>query len=350
MLFVFILRPSSHFKRAEFEPAPEVKAIPSETVEAPPSEPYIDRGLPIPQAYDLDIIRALLQDPFRIFIYWEVREASLKSLTRLFTAEEAAAFRVVLKLRDIDGGQEAYFDVGRIGRYWMMVFPDREYEFEIGVRSDSYGYIMLIRSNRVRTPRGTVSHEKAEEFEYSLTPPEFADIIEASGFSAEQSLSITLAAAGGVVHEQDALAELIKRLPKPVQAAMEIAARGGPLTADMIDRLPEPLRSELMKLLLGSDGNIASIGLMHYLPEMLREIIEDEREFVGDAMHPVHIAPRFFVGGTENVQWPGGELRWPGLARRPGPHDQAPGAESGAGRRIRRESGAGRASGPRSEI
>ncbi|HWP45204.1 MAG TPA: DUF4912 domain-containing protein [Blastocatellia bacterium] len=331
---MFILRPSSAFKRAEIEPAPGVAAVPSETIEASPEvpskEPFIDRGLPIPASYDIDIIRALLQDPFRIFIYWEVREESLKSLTRLFTPEEAKTFRVVLKLRDIEGRQEVYFDVGRIGRYWMMVFPDREYEFEIGVRSDAYGYIMLIRSNRVRTPRGTVSAETAEEPEYSMSPAEFVDVIEASGFSAEQSLSITLAAANGVVHEQDALDAMIKKLPEPVRAAMQIAAQGLPLTADMIERLPEPLRTELMKLLLGSDGNIASIGLMHYLPEMLREVIEDEHEFVGDALHPLHMAPRFFAGGTENIQQPGGELRWPGLARRPGPPGQQ--QKSGAGR------------------
>lgn len=338
---MFILRPSSPLRRAEIEPAPQVKAAPALKSEAPTEEPYIDRGLPLPESYEMDIIRALLQDPFRIFIYWEVRDASLKALTRLFTPEEALTFRVALKLRDVRGGQEAFFDVGTRGRYWMMVFPDREYEFEIGVRSPRHGYIMLVRSNRARTPRGTVSPEPAPEREYRLTPPEFAGIIEASGFSAEQSLSLTLAAANGVVREQSILDATIRKLPESVQGAMRVAAEGGPLTAEMIDLMPEPLRTELMKLLIGSDGQIASVGLMHYLPEMLREVIEDDRGFVGDATHPVHIAPRFFSGGTENVQRPSGEIRWPGLARRPGPgrQYQKPGAESGAGLRGRRAEG-----------
>jgi hypothetical protein len=335
---VFILRPSSPFRRAETDPSIQVKAVPprkAKALDALPEEPYIDLGLPVPETYEMDIIRALLQDPFRIFIYWEVRDASLKSLTKLFTSEEAATFLVALKLRDVGSGQEAFFDVGTRGRYWMMVFPDREYEFEIGVRSPDHGYIMLVRSNRVRTPRGTVAPEPAEEREYKLTPPQFVDIIEASGFSAEQSLSLTLAAADGVMREHESLEAMISKLPEPVHSAMRIAAEGSPLTAEMIAPLPEPLRSELMKLLVGSDGQIAAVGLMHYLPEMLREVIEDEREFVGDATHPVHIAPRFFTGGTENLQWPSGEVRWPSLAR---PY-QKPGAESGAGRKSRRAQG-----------
>ncbi|HSE98754.1 MAG TPA: DUF4912 domain-containing protein [Blastocatellia bacterium] len=347
---MFILRPSSPFKRAETPPL-KIEAKPSETVQPLPDEPYIDQGLPIPDSYDFDIIRALLQDPFRIFIYWEVREESLKSLTRLFSPEEAATFRVVLKLRDVDGGQEAYFDVGTQGRYWMMVFPNREYEFEIGMRSPRYGYIMLIRSNRVRTPRGTVAPEPATEGKYSMTPPEFVDIIEASGFSAEQSLSLTIAAANGVVHEQEMLEATINRLPASVKEAMQVAAEGGALTAEMIDRMPEPLRTELMKLLIGSDGNIASVGLMHYLPEMLREVMEDDSEFVGDAIHPVHVAPRFFTAGTENLQWPAHELRWPGLPRKPGPHERLarPGDVSGAGRRPRRTEGRRQEAGVRSQ-
>src|ERR1044071_1422354 len=205
---MFILRSSSPFRALWSQPraveAP-VEAAATETAtaeesletalpEEPTGAPFIDQGLPLPLDYPVDIIRAMMQDPFRIFIYWRVREQNLKALTRYLSAADAAEFRTTLKLRETAAGNEAYFNVGREGRYWMMVFPDREYEFEMGVRSPKHGYIALVRSNRVRTPRGTVSPERASEPEYRLTPPQFLNVLEASGFSAEQLLDTTIAA------------------------------------------------------------------------------------------------------------------------------------------------------------
>lgn len=320
---MFILRPSSLIRPIRTVPRPPKEVQPADATEKakivpahePIGEPYIDEGLPVPDSYDVDIIRAMLQDPFRIFIYWEVREESLKALTRYFSEEDAAEFKTALKLVEIEGGNEAFFDVGRHGRYWMMVFPDREYEFEIGVRSLAHGYIPLVRSNRVRTPRGTVSPESAQEFEYKLTPPEFMNVLEATGFAAEASLDITVRAMPGDKPEGDQFSEALFKLPEEVREAVMIAGAGRELTPEIIESLPDPLRSELQKLLQGSDGRVASVGLIHYLPEILREVIEDERELIGDHVHPLHIAPRFFAGGTENVAWPDTDIRVPGLPR-----------------------------------
>src|SRR5687768_9049350 len=41
---------------------------------------YIDTGLPIPESYDVDTIRALVQDPFHIWVYWEMRERVFENL------------------------------------------------------------------------------------------------------------------------------------------------------------------------------------------------------------------------------------------------------------------------------
>src|SRR5689334_11783524 len=189
---MFVLRPSSSFGVAPVKPIePDKPAALAALAEEPTDQPYIDEGLPLPESYGVDIIRALLQDPFRLFIYWEVRPESLKGLTKIFSEADAAEFRTTLKLRDMDGGQEAYFEVGRRGRYWMMVFPDRTYEFEMGVRSPKHGYISLVRSNPLRTPRGTVSPETAPEPEYQMSAPEFIDVLQASGFAPEQALDIT---------------------------------------------------------------------------------------------------------------------------------------------------------------
>lgn len=303
---MFTLRPSSPIRSARTD---------SPVIKAAPADGYVDEGSTLPAQYDVDIVRAMLQDPFRVFVYWEIRKESLDALTRYFSPEEVAEFKVVLKLTETTERHEAYFDVDRKGRYWLMVFPDREYEFEIGVRSPEHGYIAMVRSNRVRTPRGTVSPEPPVEEDYRLNPPELMDILEVSGFGIEQSLSLKVADLAGGVLPGDYLASLLMQLPEAVRNALMVAAAGGALTVELIDSLPEPLRSELLKLLSAAGGRVSSAGLLHYLPELLRNIAESE--WFGDQVRPIHLAPKFFVGGTENVSWPGGELRWPGLPRRP---------------------------------
>jgi hypothetical protein len=307
---LFILRPSSPMRLAESSRAPVISA-------APADDSFGGDDLSLPDTYGVDMVRAMLQDPFRVFIYWEVREQSLEALTRYFPAEDIAGFRVVLRLIEVRGGNEAFFEVARRGRYWMTVFPDREYEFEIGVRSPVHGYIALVRSNRVRTPRGTVSPETAEEGDYRLSPPDFIDILEKSGFAADQGLSLTVAGMPGEADHSDLLRKAILALRRQVRDAVMRAATGGVLTAEMIEGLPEPLRTELMKLLLAAGGELASIGLIHYLPELLREAAEDNRDWIGDHIRPLHLTPRFFLGGTENLTWPGGEIRWPTFPPRP---------------------------------
>ncbi|MEW6210250.1 MAG: DUF4912 domain-containing protein [Acidobacteriota bacterium] len=317
---MLILRPSSPLGIAHPIRAFTLKSVEVKPKKSQPAEPFIDEGLPLPEAYPVDIIRALLQDPFRIFIYWKVREESLKALTRYFSEEDSAAFRVVLKLIELRGGHEAFFDVEPAGRYWMTIFPDRDYEFEIGVRSSAHGYIRLIRSNRVRAPRGTVAAAPAPEPEYRVTPQQFSRIMEASGFAAHQAMQLTMAAAER--------AELLARqslngLPASVREAIPVAATGEALSLDMIERMPEPLRSELMKLYEGSGGIVASAGLMHYLPEMMRQIVEDESEWIEGGIHPLHIAPRYFAGGSEQAALPKEQMRWPALPQVPGSWPQS---------------------------
>ena len=310
---MFVLRPSSGFGTAPVKPIePDQPAAEDAAAAASSDEPYIDEGLPVPEGYGVDIIRALLQDPFRIFIYWEVRPESLKGLTRIFSEAEAAEFRTTLKLRDMDGSQEAFFEVGPRGRYWMMVFPDRTYEFEIGVRSPAHGYIALVRSNQVRTPRGTVSPVPAPEPKYKMTTPEFLGVLQASGFAPEQAMEITVAPMPGSTADGQQIANLLLKLPESVRNALLITAIGGELTFEVIDALPEPFRSELLKLYVSSDGQLASVGLAHYLPEVLREAIEDERELIGDRAHPLHVTPRFFAGASECMP-PGEEFHLPRL-------------------------------------
>lgn len=301
-----VLRPSSPAKLTESESA-------TDTAAAPSKETAIDPETSLPESYDVDMIRAMIQDPFHIYVYWEVRDRSFEALTRYFSPEDAATFHKTLRLVETEGSAEAFFEVERRGDYWLTVFPDREYEFEIGARSALHGYVALVRSNRLRTPRATVSSETALEETYETSASNFVEVMEASGFGAEQSRDITISALKETETEENPTAWALLRLPEPVRHAVVLAATGAALTEQDINSLPDPLRIELMKLFVEKDGRLASAGLMHYLPELLREVIEDDHRWIDDAGHPLRVAPRFLLGGTENFSRPFDDLRWPGL-------------------------------------
>jgi len=339
---LFVLRPSSPFRKlplkaTSIKEKPQSKAadITVPDVDAPPlgngkpapaidaeeplaAEAFVDLGLPIPDTYETDILRAMIQDPFRVFIYWEVRRDNLNALTQYFSPEDVKTFKTVLKLRDMFGGQESTFDVDRRGRYWMMVFPDREYQFEIGVQSPLHGYISLLASNPVQTPRGTISPGTAEAEEYRLKPEEFVEVMEKSGFGAEQSLDITVAAMPGADLNEDILSETLDRLSDKTRETIMYALSGGHLTAEMIAELPESVRDLLLDLLTESGSELASAGLMHYMPELLRETIESEEEWISDPVHPMRVVPRFFVGASENAPSEDRDLHFP-KSKRPAP-------------------------------
>jgi Domain of unknown function (DUF4912) len=279
----------------------------------PLTDHFVDPGLPIPESYDFEIARAMLQDPFHIFLYWQVRSASFQPLSNYFSDEDAKTFRVTLRLTELKGGHEAYFEVAPRGRYWLTVFPDREYRFEVGLLSPVHGYISMIRSNRVQTPRGTVSTQKAAEPNYRLTTPEFTSVLRASGFAADQAVALAVDAALGDTARLTALGEVVSKLPPSVRAAIATAVAGDPLDLDAILALPEPLRGELLRLFRPGDGLLAAAALMHHLPAYLREAVESDRKWIAQSVHPLHFAPRFFQGGSENVSAPHEEFRWPRL-------------------------------------
>ncbi|HKP12073.1 MAG TPA: hypothetical protein VJZ91_08190, partial [Blastocatellia bacterium] len=134
--------------------------------------------------------------------------------------------------------------------------------------------------------------------------------LQAAGFAPEQAMDITVAPMPGSTADGEQIADLLVRLPESVRNALLVASIGGQLTFEMTDALPEPFRSELLKLHSASDGQLATAGLAHYLPEVLREAIEGERELIGDRAHPLHVTPRYFAGASESLP-PSNEFHLP---------------------------------------
>jgi len=300
-----ILHPSSFVfpvQREQAELKTTVRSI------EPSQEIFIDEGLPIPDAYDVDLVRVLVQDPFCIYIYWELRQATLNGLRTIFSTDDFAGFKIVLRLIELRGNHEAFFEVGAKGDYWMGVYPDRRYQVEIGARSPKHGYVKFIGSNIVETPRGTVSVEVAEDSRYRVDQAEFIDVLEASGFGPEETLAV------GIVGEDEQAAadyeKALETIPQELHHAILTAAAGRELTDEDIDALPDPIKEALLAIRAAGGDGLTSAALLHYLPEIMRWLMLQQAGAAADFKQHIHITPRFLVGSSEIGIMPVSIVEW----------------------------------------
>src|SRR5581483_7649174 len=299
---MFLLRPSSIrpavLSKALENRSEELIIQPTETTA--PGGP--DFGAPIPDTYDIDLLRVLVQDPFHLYLYWELRQSTIDALTKVFPKEEAPEFQTVLRLLELDEGYESFFNVGRIGSYWMAVFPGKRYRFEVGIRSPRRGYIKLVSSNEADTPRGTIAMERDQDPRFAVDGRKFKRVLEASGFHNQDVLNLALM---GGDDSGDGFRQMFSELPQGVQKTIERAATGAAIESNEIDQLPAILRDMLQRIRDEAGGQYASMALMHYLPELLRWLAS-RREGLGEDefLKPVPAAPRFMIGSSDITQMP----------------------------------------------
>lgn len=112
----------------------------------------------LPEEYGEDSIALMTVDPRKLFIYWEVREDTLKKY----------AGNLNIRLYDVtdvdfdDMNANSYFDMAvnnRIGSSYIDVNPEREFIADIGVIDTASVFITVARSNKVSTPRAKVAEE-----------------------------------------------------------------------------------------------------------------------------------------------------------------------------------------------
>lgn len=212
---------------------------------------------PIPEEYDVDLISALVQDPFRMFVYWEARPETVASIERLFTPEEMATFKPMLRVTEKESDKQSYYSVLYRGSEWFSVFPDRTYLVEFGVYSRQFGFIRLMAAPEARTPRGTVAPEAAPQPEYRISASRFRRVLDASGFATDSQ-----------VLPRERLAEWF---PPQVIDAVFTAGDGQPLEREQVQTLPRSIRDILEELFDRDGGEMAALALMHYLPAVLRD-------------------------------------------------------------------------------
>lgn len=301
-------------KPAELE-LPAKPEIPSATpVEGEAEVPFVDRGMELPDSYGVDIVRALVQDPFHLMVYWEVRDDSLSALEGLFPDGVKAGFRPTMRLTDLTEGSEAYVHVPRQGKYWFVVIPQHQYRVDVGALSSEHGFVPVVRSNVVETPRGTVSTAVSEDPRYRVETHDFVKLLEVTGFANDRVLSdIARADAGRDEAVSPRLAppsflvEAFAKLPATVKEAAVTIAEGGTLTPDAVDTLPGEIRSILRGFGAG-DEELLTAAFMHLLPQWLRDMLEGRGP--GDGPWRLQLPARFSIGGSEQLQRPHVDWSW----------------------------------------
>ena len=270
-----------HATRSPLEPVVVKDEVPVDLDSAQeiPAEPIVDTGLPIPSHYDIDVIRLLVQDPFHLYVYWQLKDNPFDRLKRLFPASE---FHTVLKLIDETTNIAVFFDAAFGRDYWFSVFPDRAYKVELGVKSEAQGFIKLMTSNAVTTPRGTISDQEDSEPEYKISADEYVQVLREShlvperAFTAQGILPIV-----GTPEEQS---EFWQSMPTSFQKLMSIIAdvQAGRDYEKLWEKLD---RAELTSLVreflsivskMSGDGELGYMLLLRHLPELLRRTLSAE--------------------------------------------------------------------------
>lgn len=284
-----------------FEEIPIAELI-EEKITKPAQEVFIDKGSEIPESYNVDTIRALVQDPFHIWVYWEVAEQAFNNLYKIFPPEVAASFAPVLKVTELTRNETTYANILKTGNFWVNVIPGKRYRIEVGMHSDIRGYIRLLEADEVDTPRGTISPNLAPEPEYQVSQQEFVENLQASGFAAFAGITDT--------------EHTVEHLPVEVADLIASVTTGQELTEEQISQLPARLRMLLQELLSRGEQELASFAFFYLLPEYIREALAHREGLFEDALHPQHLAPRFAVGSSEHRPSPGRNPWLPSMAGR----------------------------------
>lgn len=274
-------------ERNPFEPVIVRDAVPEVTLETDeeiPAEPIIDTGLPIPSHYDFDMMRAMVQDPFRLYVYWQLRENPFEKLKKIFPANSINTFKMVIKLVDESNNIAVINNAPYSREYWFSVFPDRTYRVEIGLRSEFYGYIKLLSSQPVTTPRGGPSDKIDEEPQYRIAADDYLRVLRESHLVPERAFTLDGMLPGGGDAPPEARNALWEALPPSFRRLMQAIGdiQSGREFDKWWDRLEQEELADIVREFLNTinqmgDGEMGYMLLLRYLPELLRRALQAEQ-------------------------------------------------------------------------
>jgi hypothetical protein len=131
----------------------------------------LNRGRSLPHFYDEDRLVILPRDPRCIFAYWELSTATRERVEKQAGGEHQPFYvlRVYQHARNDAENTESYFELhpGREDASWYITVPepDRLYSVELGWISPQGSFQVLLHSNKIRTPRDSISEIIDEEWQ-----------------------------------------------------------------------------------------------------------------------------------------------------------------------------------------
>ena len=295
-------------ERNPFEPVAvqdEVTAEPGP--EEIPAEEIVDTGLPIPSHYDIDFMRAMVQDPFHLFVHWQLKNDPFDRLRRIFPAEAASSFHTVLKLVDETNNISVYFEAAFTREYWFSVFPDRTYRVELGMRSPRFGYIKMLTSQSVLMPRGAPSSQMSEEPKYQVTADEYIQVLRDSNIIPARIFEPeSWTAVGGTTDTPEKRAAVEEALPETFRRMLKIIAdiQAGRDYDRLWERLGQEelagiVREFILTMSRFGQGEAGYLLLLRYLPELLRRVLATEGEIQIDEPISIYIAQQINLAAAE---------------------------------------------------
>jgi hypothetical protein len=283
--------------RNPFAPVRIVDEVPEGTDDQSevPAEPIIDTGLPIPSHYDIDLMRAIVQDPFHLFVHWQLRSNPFERLNRMFPVEAVSGFRTVLKLIDETNRIAVYFDAAFAREYWFNVFPARTYRVELGLRSAQFGYIKLLSSQSVFIPRVGPSDQTSDDVQYSVSADEYLRVLRESHLIPERGMrseSWFLTNSIDGINGVEVLPGTFREMLRTIADIQE--GRDYDHLWERLDReeLGDVVRDFLVNMSRLGDGELGYLLLLRYLPELLRRVVASEGEIQIDEPISLFMARR----------------------------------------------------------
>jgi hypothetical protein len=330
-------------ERNPFEPVVVQDEVPADALAAEeeiPAEPIIDTGLPIPSHYDFDMMRTLVQDPYRLFVYWQLKDNPYDRLPKIFPATDNGSFHTTLKLIDETNNIAVFFDAAYAREYWFNVFPDRQYRVELGMRSARFGYLKLLSSQSALTPRSGPSDQIAEEAEYYIAADDYLRVLRESHLVPARAFTLDGILPGAGAVPPGARNAVWESLPASVRRLMQVIAdvQAGRDYDKWWERSSKEELAEIVREFLAiinrmGDGELGYMLLLRHLPELLRRAIQAEsaHEIQIDRPVSLYLAEKLgqvsselsYVSSSENAPAPP-RPEGPASPSNPGPHPWLP--------------------------
>jgi len=168
-----------------------------------PGETFLDFGPPLPGRYGVDRLELMVQSPLRVFAYWELRDLTILTALRGIADQDRRNFQLLLKWKEKDAARERWLDPGTTNNWWFDTLPENRYQLELGLYWGEYGWLPLLASGELVTPRLALGPASEEESPH--TQAFLEDLVQQTGIGLLQNKtpSPPLTDAAGQLPESD---------------------------------------------------------------------------------------------------------------------------------------------------